>query len=311
MATATRDAFGEALLRVGADERIVVLTGDLRDSTRTEEFGDKYPERFFDAGIAEHNLLGMAAGLALSGKIPWAASFSCFVTGRFEVVRVTVAYQEANMRIVGTHAGIGVGEDGYSQMALEDMAGIRALPNVAIVNPADGVETERAVEYLVDHVGPVFLRLTRQKVDDVNGEDYRFEFGKAVPLREGSDVAFVATGATVQEALKAADALEREGVSVRVLNVHTIKPLDEEAVVAAASECRAVVTVEDHSAWGGLGGAVAEVLAGRTDGDTAPLRIIGTTAFGESGTTEDLYDKFGLSGDRIAATTREFLGRLS
>ena len=310
MATATRDAFGEALMRVGADERIVVLTGDLRDSTRTEEFGEKYPERFFDAGIAEHNLLGMSAGLALSGKVPWAASFSCFVTGRFEVVRVTVAYQEANVRIVGTHAGIGVGEDGYSQMALEDIAGIRALPNVAIVNPADAVETERAVEYLVDHVGPVFLRLTRQKVDDVNPDDYRFEFGRVVQLRDGSDVALVATGAAVAEALKAADALAEDGIDARVLNVHTIKPLDEEAVLAAASECRAVVTVEDHAAWGGLGGAVAELLATRVNGASAPLRIIGTRTFGESGSTEELYEKFGLSGDRVAATTRDFLDQL-
>ncbi|MGH2724479.1 MAG: transketolase family protein [Actinomycetota bacterium] len=311
MATATRDAFGEALLRIGADERIVVLTGDLRDSTRTEDFGETYPDRFFDVGIAEHNLLGVAAGLALSGKIPWAASFSCFVTGRFEVVRVTVAYQEANVRIVGTHAGIGVGEDGYSQMALEDMAGIRALPNVAIVNPCDAVETERAVEYLVDHVGPAFLRLTRQKVDDVNGEGYRFEFGRAVQLRDGSDVAIVATGAAVQEALKAADALAGDGVSARVLNVHTIKPLDEDAVLAAASDCRAVVTVEDHSAWGGLGSAVAELLATRTDGASAPLRIIGTRTFGESGTSEELYEKFGLSGARVAATTRAFVEELA
>lgn len=310
MATATRDAFADALVRLGDDERIVVLTGDLRDSTRTEKFEDKYPERFFDAGIAEKNLLGMAAGLAMSGKVPWAASFSCFVTGRFEVVRVSIAYQEANVRIVGTHAGIGVGEDGYSQMALEDMAALRALPNVGIVNPADAIETERAVEYLVDHVGPVFLRLTRQKVDDVNPADYRFEFGKAVQLRDGSDVAILATGATVQEALAAADALAGDGISARVLNVHTVKPLDEEAIVAAASDCGAVVTVEDHSAQGGLGGAVAEVLASRIVRQAAPLRIIGTRTFGESGTSEELYEKFGLSGDRIAATTREFLDQL-
>ncbi|HEX2030572.1 MAG TPA: transketolase C-terminal domain-containing protein [Actinomycetota bacterium] len=310
MATATRDAFADALVRVGDDERIVVLTGDLRDSTRTEKFQEKHPERFFDAGIAEKNLLGMAAGLAMSGKVPWAASFSCFVTGRFEVVRVSIAYQEANVRIVGTHAGIGVGEDGYSQMALEDMALLRALPNVAIVNPADAVETERAVEYLVDHVGPAFLRLTRQKVDDVNGPDYRFEFGRAVQLRDGSDVAILATGATVQEALKAAEALAGDGISARVLNVHTVKPLDEEAVLAAASDCGAVVSVEDHSAQGGLGGAVAETLASRLVREAAPLRIIGTRTFGESGPTDALYEKFGLSGDRIAASTREFLDQL-
>lgn len=304
MPTATRDAFGTAITRVGEDERIVVLTGDLRDSTRTEEFAARFPERFFDVGIAESNMLGIASGLALSGKVPWACSFSCFVTGRFETLRVSVAYQEANVRIVGTHTGIGVGEDGYSQMSLEDIGMLRTLPNVAIINPADAVETERAVEYLVEHEGPAFLRLTRQKVEDVSGKDYRFEFGKAVTLREGGDVALLATGATVAEAVDAARALEDGGVSARVLNVHTIKPLDEEAVLAAASDCRAVVTVEDHSVHGGLGGAVAEVLAER---DGARLHRIGLRTFGESGSTEELYDKYGLSGHRIAETVRRLL----
>jgi transketolase len=308
MGAATRDAFGEAIVRLGEDERVVVLTGDLRDSTRTEEFAEKYPERFFDVGIAERNMLGIASGLALSGKVPWAASFSCFVAGRFETLRVSVAYQEANVRIVGTHSGIGVGEDGYSQMALEDMAGLRALPNVSIVNPCDAVETDGAVEYLLDHMGPVFLRLTRQKVDDVNAEGYRFEFGKAVQLRDGSDVAIFGTGATVQEALKAADELAGDGVSARVVNVHTLKPFDENAVLKAAADCRALVTVEDHSATGGLGSAVAEVLA--TDDGRAPLLIIGTRGFGESGSAEELYDKHGISGPRVAESTRQFLGKL-
>jgi transketolase len=309
MPAATRDAFGEAIVRLGEDERIVVLTGDLRDSTRTEDFAERYPDRFVECGIAESNMLGIASGLALSGKIPWACSFSCFVTGRFETVRLSVAYQEANVRIVGTHTGIGVGEDGYSQMSLEDIAMIRALPNVAVINPADAVEADRAVEYLVEHEGPVFLRLTRQKVDDVNGPDYRFEFGKAVRLREGSDVAIVATGATVAEAVKAAEALEGDGISVRVLNVHTIHPLDEEAILAAASECRAVVTVEDHSVRGGLGSAAAEVLA-QLDGNSR-LHIIGLRTFGESGTSEELYDKYGLAGNRVAETVRAILADLT
>jgi len=309
MPAATRDAFGEAIVRLGEDERIVVLTGDLRDSTRTEDFAERYPDRFVECGIAESNMLGIASGLALSGKIPWACSFSCFVTGRFETVRLSVAYQEANVRIVGTHTGIGVGEDGYSQMSLEDIAMIRALPNVAVINPADAVEADRAVEYLVEHEGPAFLRLTRQKVDDVNGPDYRFEFGKAVWLREGSDVAIVATGATVAEAVKAAEALEGDGISVRVLNVHTIHPLDEEAILAAASECRAVVTVEDHSVRGGLGSAAAEVLA-QLDGNSR-LHIIGLRTFGESGTSEELYDKYGLAGNRVAETIRAILADLT
>jgi transketolase len=308
MPAATRDAFGEALVRVGEDERIVVLTGDLRDSTRTEDFAEKFPDRFVECGIAESNMLGIASGLAMSGKIPWACSFSCFVTGRFETVRLSIAYQEANVRIVGTHTGIGVGEDGYSQMSLEDIAMIRALPNVAVINPADAAEAGQAVEYLVEHEGPAFLRLTRQKVDDVNGPDYRFEFGKAVQLRDGNDVALVATGAAVSEAVKAAELLRAEGVSARVLNVHTIQPLDEEAVLAAASDCRALVTVEDHSVRGGLGGAVAEVLAQRDGG--ARLHVIGVRTFGESGTSDELYEKHGLAADRVAETTRSILANL-
>jgi transketolase len=306
MGAATRDAFGEAIVRAGQDPRIVVLTGDLRDSTRTEEFAEKYPDRFFDVGIAERNMLGIASGLALSGKIPWACSFSCFVTGRFETLRLSVAYQEANVRIVGTHTGVGVGEDGYSQMALEDMAGLRALPNVGIVNPADAVETERAVEYLIDHQGPVFLRLTRQGVEDVNGEGYRFEFGTAVTLRDGSDVAILATGAPVGEAANAAEALAAEGISARVVNVHTIKPLDEEAVRSAAAECRALLTVEDHSVHGGLGGAVAEVLA-ESNGRRAPLHRVGMTTFGESGSPAELYAKYGLDAEGIARAARSAL----
>jgi transketolase len=305
MPAATRDAFADALVRLGRDERIVVLTGDLRDSTRTEKFQEKYPDRFFDAGIAEKNMLGMAAGLALSGKIPWACSFSAFVTGRMEVVRVSIAYQEANVRIVGTHSGIGVGEDGYSQMACEDIASIRALPNVAIVNPGDPVSTERAVEYLVEHRGPAFLRLTRQKVADVHSEDFRFEFGKAVQVRDGSDVAIMATGAVLPEAVRAAEVLDGEGIAARVLDVHTIRPLDEEAVLRAASDCGALVSVEDHGVRGGLGGAVAEALA--TGDGSARLRILGVQGFGESGTSEELYAKHGIDADGIARSTRELL----
>jgi transketolase len=308
MGAATRDAFGEAIVRVGEDERVIVLTGDLRDSTRTEKFAEEFPERFFDVGIAEGNMLGVAAGLALSGKVPWAASFAAFVTGRFETLRVSIAYQDANVRIVGTHSGIGVGDDGYSQMALEDIAALRALPNVSIVNPCDAVETERAVEYLLDHVGPAYLRLTRQKVDDVNANGYRFDFGKTVQLRDGNDVAIFGTGATVQEGLKAADALDRDGVSARVLNAHTLKPFDEDAVARAAAECRGLVTVEDHSIAGGLGSAVAEVLA-KGDGH-APLLVLGTRDFGESGGSEELYEKHGISGDRVAESARQFLDKL-
>ena len=307
MGRATRDAFGEAIVRVGDDPRIVVLTGDLRDSTRTEEFAEKYPDRFFEVGIAEKNMIGIGSGLALSGKIPWVCSFSTFVAGRFEVVRMSVAYQEANVRIVGTHSGIGVGEDGYSQMSLEDLAMMRTLPTMTVINPADGVETERAVDYLVEHVGPVFLRLTRQGVEDVTPPDYEFELGKAVPLRNGTDVAILATGAPVGEAVKAADALDAEGISALVLNVHTLQPLDEEAVLEAASGRRAVITVEDHSVHGGLGGAVAEALAAR--GSHAPLHRVGLKTFGESGSPAELYARYGLDADGIARSVREALDR--
>lgn len=306
MGAATRDAFGEAIVRVGEDPRVVVLTGDLRDSTRTEAFAERYPDRFLECGIAESNMVGIASGLALEGKVPWACSFSCFVTGRFETVRLSVAYQEANVRIVGTHSGIGVGEDGYSQMSLEDIAIMRALPNMAVVNPADAVETERAVEFLLDHQGPAFLRLTRQGVEDVNADRYRFELGKAVTLREGSDVALLATGAPVGEAVKAAESLEGDGISASVLNVHTIAPLDEEAVRAAAASHRAVITIEDHSVHGGLGGAVAEVLAA-DNGGFAPLHRIGMRSFGESGSPAELYAKYGLNAEGIATTTRKAL----
>ena len=308
MGAATRSAFGEAILRIGEDPRVVVLTGDLRDSTKTEEFAERFPDRFIECGIAEGNMVGVASGLALSGKVAWACSFSTFVAGRFEQVRLAVAYQEANVRIVGTHSGIGVGEDGYSQMSLEDIATMRTLPNVAVVNPADAVETEGAVEYLLDHEGPAFLRLTRQDVDDVSPDGYRFEFGKAVRLREGSDVTLVATGAPVGESVKAAAALEADGISAAVLNVHTIAPLDEEAVLEAASSTGAIVTVEDHSIHGGLGGAVAEVLASR-NGGVAPLERIGMTTFGESGSSKELYAKYGLDAEGIASRARDVLAR--
>jgi transketolase len=308
MGAATRDAFGKAIVRIGQDERVVVLTGDLKDSTRTDGFERAHPERFVECGIAESNMIGVAAGLALSGKIPWACSFSTFVVGRFETVRMSVAYPEAGVRLVGTHTGVGVGEDGYSQMSFEDIACMRTLPNMAILNPCDAVETERAVEHLVEHEGPAFLRLTRQGVDDVHGDGYRFEFGRIEQLRDGGDVAILGTGATVQEASKAADSLGEEGISARVLNVHTIQPLDRDAVLQAAADCRALVTVEDHSAVGGLGGAVAEVLSAR--GAHAPLRILGHRTFGESGGPDELFEKYGISGERVAEATRELLREL-
>jgi len=304
MGKATREAFGEALVKVGGDPKHVVLDGDLMKSNFTYLFKEAYPERFVEVGIAESNMVGVAAGLALSGKVAWASSFSCFLAGRLETIRMSVGYNRANVRLAGTHAGIGIGDDGASQMALEDVAAMRALPNMVVIQPCDEAETVAAVEYLAnEHEGPAFLRLTRQKLDDVNDDGYRFEFGKAVTLLECFDVLLVGTGATVQEALKAADELAGEGVQARVLNVHTLKPIDAEGVVAAAdSSGGRVVTVEDHNVVGGLGSAVAEVLA--EAGSGARLKVLGCHDYGQSGSAEELYDAYGISAKHVAEAAR-------
>jgi transketolase len=305
-AKATRESFGEALVEAGSDERVWALDGDLMKSTFTYLFRDAYPDRFVECGIAEKNMIGVAAGLALAGKVPFAASFACFIANRLEVIRMSVGYNEANVRLCGTHAGIGIGDDGASQMGLEDVAAMRSLPNMAVLQPADDRETRGAVEYLVGHDGPAYLRLTRQKLEDVNGDGYRFEFGKAVQLRDGTDVCLIGTGATVGEALKAAEDLSGEGISARVLNVHTIAPIDRDAILAAAAECHRIVTVEDHNVAGGLGSAVAEVVA---QGNGARVTILGTRDYGQSGSPEELYDAYGISAKHVSAAARETVGR--
>jgi transketolase len=303
---ATRVAFGKAIVSAAErDARVVVLTGDLRNSTNTEAFAEKFPQRFFEIGIAETDMIGVAAGLALSGKIPFACSFSAFVAGRLENVRLSIAYNRANVRLVGTHAGIGIGDDGATQMALEDIAAIRALPGVAIIQPADGIETAHVVDYLLEHEGPVFLRLMRQATDDVHDERYRFRFGAADQLRGGGDVALVATGGPVPEALKAAEKLAADGISARVLNIHTIAPIDRETILSAARDTGHVLTAEDHNVNGGLGSAVAEVLA--EAGVPARLVRVGLHSFGESGTAEELYERYGLSSSRLADAARALL----
>jgi transketolase len=301
---ATREAFGDALVRVGEqNENVVAMDGDVATSVMTAEFGKRFPDRYFQFGIAESNFIGAAAGLALCGKIPFAASFACFIAGRFETIRMSVGYNRSNVRIVGTHVGVGIGEDGHSQMGLEDAALMRTIPNMAVIQPATGIETERAVEYLVRHKGPAYLRLTRQKVPELFEENYEFRFGKGVLLREGSDVAIVASGATVAEALTAADLLKEHGISAAVANIHTIQPLDADLVAELASACGRVVTAEDHVPVGGLGGAVCESLAERRP---TPVLRIGVHGFGESGKAGELYDRFGLSGRRIAEATAGF-----
>jgi len=306
-AKASRAAFGEALLDLGAkDPRIVALDADLSKSTMTAAFAKKFPDRAFNLGIAEANMIGVGAGLAMAGKIPFVASFACFLVGRFETIRISVAYTNANVKLVGTHVGVAIGEDGYSQMGLEDIACIRALPNIPVIQPADEVETKQVIAYAVEHQGPVYLRLTRQNLEPVSPANYQFRFGKWVRLREGTDVTLIASGGTVFPALEAAKQLEADGIQAEVINAATIKPLDEEMLLASARRTGHVVTVEDHSINGGLGGAVTELLA---EGCPTLVRRIGVQGFGESGDLKGLYAKHGLDAAGIARTTRKFLGK--
>ena len=306
-AKASRAAFGEALLELGAkDERIVTVDADLSKSTMTAAFGKKFPERHFNVGIAESGMIGLAAGLALSGRVPFACSFACFLVGRFETIRVSVAYSEAPVKLVGTHVGVAIGEDGYTQMGLEDMACLRALPNIPIVQPADEIETRQAVAYAVEHPGPIYLRLTRQGLEPVHEASYQFRLGKADVLRPGHDVTVLATGGTVWYALEAAKTLAADGIQAEIINVASVKPLDEETILRSAGRTGHVVTVEDHSINGGLGSAVAEMLAELMP---TPLKRIGVTTFGESGDQKGLYAKHGLDAAGITAAVRKLLSR--
>lgn len=297
MGKATRASFGEAVVELAEkNENIIVIDADLSKSTMTGKFAEKFPERYYNVGIAEGNLIGVGAGLALSGKIPFITSFSCFIIGRFEQIRMSIAYTGANVKIIGTHVGIGIGEDGYSQMALEDISMIRSLPNIAIIQPADDIEAKKAVYFAADYDGPCFLRLTRQNLEDINPPDYKFNFGKSVVLKEGSDITAIASGGVVYNTLTAANELEKEGISVKVINIHTIKPIDEELIISSAEKTGKVITIEDHSINGGLGGAVCELLS-----EKLPTKVkrLGLKDFGESGSSKDLYQKFGLSPEGI------------
>ena len=306
-AKASRAAFGEALLELGAkDDRIVTVDADLSKSTMTAKFAKTYPDRAFNLGIAESNMIGIGAGLALAGRIPFVCSFACFVVGRFETIRISVAYTNANVKIVGTHAGIAIGEDGYSQMGLEDIACIRALPNIPVIQPADELETKRVVAYAVEHQGPMYLRLTRQNLEPVCPPDSRFRLGRWLVLRPGHDVTLIGSGGTVFNCLEAARLLEVDSISAEVVNAASIKPLDEELLLRSAGKTGHVVTVEDHSIQGGLGGAVAETLG---EVLPTPLKRLGVQGFGESGDQKGLYTKHGLDPAGIAAGVRKFLNR--
>ena len=303
---ATRESYGEALMLCGADERVVVLDADLSKSTKTDVFKKKYPERCINAGIAEGNMMSVAAGLATCGKIPFASSFAMFAAGRaFEQIRNSIGYPHLNVKIGATHAGISVGEDGATHQCLEDIALMRSIPGMVIINPADDIEAMQAVKAACDYEGPVYMRFGRLAVPVINDNpDYKFEIGKGIVLREGKDVAILANGLEVAEALEAAEMLAKDGIDAKVINIHTIKPLDEELVLAAAKETGKIVTVEEHSIIGGLGGAVSELLAEKCP--TPVLRIGIMDVFGESGPAKELIAKYGLDAKGIYEKVKNF-----
>lgn len=305
---ATRESYGNALVDLGKKyDNLVVLDADLASATKTGTFLKEFPERHIDCGIAECNMMGIAAGLSTAGKVPFASTFAMFASGRaFEQVRNSIGYPHLNVKIGATHAGISVGEDGATHQCNEDLALMRVIPGMVVLNPADDIETRAAVEAAYLYDGPVYLRLGRLAVPVVNdNSDYHFEIGKGVTLRDGGDVTIVATGLCVSEALKAAEYLEKDRINARVINIHTIKPLDEALIVKAAQETGKMITVEEHSVIGGLGGAVAEVLGEKMP--TPMLRIGIQDVFGESGPAGELIKKYGLDADSIYDKTKKFM----
>lgn len=303
---ATRDAYGAALKELGTRDDILVLDADLAKATKTITFKKEFPEKFIDCGISEGNMMGVAAGLAASDYTVFASSFAMFAAGRaFEQVRNSIAYPKLNVKIGATHAGISVGEDGASHQCCEDIALMRSIPGMVIINPADDVEAKAAVHAAAAHEGPVYMRFGRLAVPRVNSEDYKFELGKGVELRSGNDVTIVATGLMVNEALIAADALKEEGIDARVINIHTIKPIDKDILVKAAKETGAIVTAEEHSIIGGLGSAVCEALS---DEYPVPVVRLGVNdTFGKSGPALELLKIFGLDSTNIIEKAKKAL----
>ena len=305
---ATRDSYGNALAELGNEhDDIVVLDADLAAATKTGVFKKAHPERFIDCGIAECNMMGVAAGIAAAGKVPFASSFAMFAAGRaYEQVRNSIGYPHLNVKIGATHAGISVGEDGATHQCNEDIALMRAIPGMVVINPSDDVEARAAVRAAYEHQGPVYMRFGRLAVPVINDrEDYKFELGKGVVLREGKDVTIIATGLPVSNCLEAAEKLAEDGIDAKVINIHTIKPLDEELVVAAAKETGKVVTVEEHSVIGGLGSAVCDVLCEKAP--TQVMKIGINDVFGESGPALELIRKYGLDADSIYEKIKTFV----
>ncbi len=304
-----REAYGQALLELGRERSdFVVLEGDLSDSTRTVHFARAFPERFLDCGCAEMNMMGMAAGLAASGVLPVANTFSVFSTMKAcEQVRTFICYPNLNVKIVSTHAGLDLGEAGVTHQAIEDVAIMRSFPNMTVISPADGIETGAALRAMVQSTGPMYMRLGRSDLPIVNDRGYEFVLGKAVNLRAGGDLCIIATGVTVSAALDAADLLAGRGISAAVINMPTLKPIDRKAILRAARQATALITVEDHSIIGGLGSAVLESLA---ETPLVPVLRLGLPdVFGESGRPADLFAKFGLDARGIARSAEAFISR--
>ena len=306
---ATRDAYGQALAELGAlNDKVVVLDADLSKSTKTNDFKKVFPDRYFNMGIAEQNLRGTAAGFAAAGKIPFASSFAVFAVGRaYDQIRNSIAYPKLNVKIAATHAGLTVGEDGGSHQMLEDIALMRALPNMTVIVPADGVETKQVIMAAAAYDGPVYIRLGRPKVPVLFDESYQFEIGKGVVLKDGADVTLVAAGIMVSKAMEAAEALAADGISAAVVNISTIKPLDQQLIIEMAQKTGAMVTCEEHNIYGGLGSAVAEVLVEHCP---VPMARVGVEdSFGESGLPDELLEKYGLTAVNIADKAKAVIGR--
>lgn len=304
-----REAFGKALLEMGRmNKDIVVLDADLASSTKITYFAEAFPERFFQCGIAEQNMIGVAAGLAACGKIPFAASFAVFVSRRpADQIAISVAYPGLNVKIIGAYTGLFNGRTGASHMAVEDISIMRAIPGIIVIDPADAIETAGAVRAIAEYEGPVYMRETRDGWPDVFDDDYRFEIGKAVEVAGGNDVAIISTGVMTSEAMTASEKLKDEGMGARVINMSTIKPVDEEAIIKAASETGAIVTAENHNIYGGLGSAVAEVLG---ENYPVPMQRIGIRdVLNESGTNRELLDKFGMSSGHIMESAKSVIKR--
>ena len=303
---ATREAYGEALKIYGGNENIVVLDADLSKSTKTDTFKKEYPERFINTGIAEGNMMSVAAGLAACGKTVFASTFAMFAAGRaFEQIRNSICYPKLNVKVAPTHAGISVGEDGATHQCLEDIGVMRTIPGMVILSPADANESIMAVKAAIDYEGPVYLRFGRLATPVIFDEDYKFEIGKGVLLKDGKDVSIIATGLMVSIALDAAKELEKEGIDARVINISTIKPIDKDIIIKAAKETGAVVTCEEHNIYGGLGSAVAEVLS---ENMPVPMRRVGVNdSFGKSGVPAKLLEEYGLDVKTIVKKTKEVI----